>query len=59
VALVALVDLLSDEHAGRRLLDTQWRTDHLATLGVVEIPRADYLDRLAAALELPLPTAFG
>jgi leucyl/phenylalanyl-tRNA--protein transferase len=57
VALVALVELLSDEYADARLLDTQWRTDHLATLGVVEIPRADYLDRLARALELPLPAA--
>jgi leucyl/phenylalanyl-tRNA--protein transferase len=58
VALVALVDLLRDEHADRRLLDTQWRTDHLATLGVVEIPRAEYLDRLGRALDVPLPAAF-
>lgn len=59
VALVHLVELLGDEHAGRRVLDTQWQTDHLATLGVVEIPRATYLDRLAVALSLPLPAAFG
>ncbi len=58
VALVALVDLLTDEHAGRRLLDTQWQTPHLASLGVVEIPRAEYLRRLEAALPLPLPQAF-
>lgn len=58
VALVALVDLLRDEHAQRRLLDTQWRTDHLASLGVVEIPRAAYLRRLDEALALPLPAAF-
>jgi leucyl/phenylalanyl-tRNA--protein transferase len=58
VALVALVDLLRDEHADRRLLDTQWRTPHLATLGVVEVPREEYLRRLAVALELPLPAAF-
>ena len=58
VALVALVDLLRDEHAGGRLLDTQWRTDHLASLGVVEIPRPAYLARLRRALELPLPEAF-
>ena len=37
----------------RRLLDVQWRTDHLATLGVVSIPRRVYLRRLAAALTLP------
>lgn len=58
VALVALVSLLSDEHADQRLLDTQWQTDHLATLGVVEIPRAEYFARLRIALELPLPAAF-
>lgn len=58
VALVALVDMLRDEYADRRLLDTQWRTDHLASLGVVEIPRTDYLKRLEQALALPLPAAF-
>lgn len=59
VALVHLVDLLRDEHAHERLLDTQWQTPHLASLGVVEIPRAEYLSRLQAALEVPLPAAFG
>lgn len=34
------------------LLDTQFITDHLASLGGIEIPRADYEDRLAAALAL-------
>lgn len=58
VALVALVDLLRDEHAGTRVLDVQWRTDHLATLGVVEVPRTTYLSRLEDALALPLPAAF-
>ena len=58
VALVALVDLLRDEHADERLLDVQWPTDHLATLGVVSIPRPSYLDRLEVAVELPLPRAF-
>jgi len=58
VALVGLVDLLRDEHAGRRLLDTQWRTPHLASLGVVEIPRTEYLTRLAVALAAPLPAVF-
>lgn len=59
VALVHLVELLSDEFADQRLLDTQWQTDHLATLGVVEIPRAEYFERLRVALTLPLPAAFG
>ncbi len=58
VALVGLVDVLRDEHAGDRLLDVQWRTPHLESLGVVPIPRLDYLSRLATALELPLPKAF-
>ena len=58
VALVGLRDLLSDEYADRRLVDVQWQTDHLATLGVVEIPRSVYLSRLRTALQLPLPAAF-
>lgn len=58
VALMGLVELLGDEYADRRLLDTQWRTPHLATLGVEEIPREEYLDRLQQALSLPLPSAF-
>jgi len=59
VALVALVDLLRDEHAEDRLLDVQWRTDHLASLGVVTVPRPAYLELLRVAREQPLPAAFG
>jgi leucyl/phenylalanyl-tRNA---protein transferase len=55
VALVALVDLLADEHADRRLLDIQWLTPHLASLGAVEVPRAAYLRALRHALPLPQP----
>ncbi len=58
VALVHLVGLLGDEYADQRVLDTQWRTEHLATLGVVEISRAEYLNRLTRALTLPLPAPF-
>ena len=36
--------------AGFELFDTQFQTDHLKTLGVKEIPRAAYHDRLAKAL---------
>ena len=57
-ALVALVDLLRGGDlggGGSRLLDVQWRTDHLASLGVVEIDRRDYLGRLRRALTLPPP----
>ena len=55
VALVGLVELLSDEYADARLLDVQWRTPHLATLGVTELPRPLYVRRLRAALQVPLP----
>lgn len=58
VALVGLVDLLDDEHAAQRLLDVQWSTPHLASLGVVEVDRAVYLRRLRQALSVPLPGAF-
>lgn len=53
VALMGLVELLND---GRpRVLDVQWRTDHLASLGVVEIEREAYLERLREVLPTPLP----
>lgn len=48
VALVALVERLIA--GGFTLLDTQWVTPHLQQFGAVEIPRADYLRRLALAL---------
>lgn len=55
VALVGLVSLLDPSVA---LLDVQWRTDHLASLGVVEISRDSYLQRVRVAVEEPLPPAF-
>lgn len=58
VALMGLVSLLSDEHAARRLIDVQWQTPHLASLGVVEIARATYLAELPNLLQVPLPRAF-
>jgi len=58
-ALVALVDLLRDDGAdgAGRLLDVQWQTRHLATLGAIELARTEYLRRLDVALELALPPA--
>jgi leucyl/phenylalanyl-tRNA--protein transferase len=56
VALVALVERLREAPGGvegQRLLDVQWRTDHLASLGVVEVARPRYLAALRAALTLP------
>jgi len=49
VALVALVDLMRE--SGMELLDVQWLTDHLASLGAVAMPRDEYLDRLGRAVE--------
>jgi len=57
VALVGLVERMVEGEAA--LLDVQWKTDHLATLGAVEVPRSEYRRRLAVALERPLPPAFG
>jgi len=56
VALVHLVELLRS--GGSTLLDVQWTTDHLRTLGAIDISQAEYLDRLAEALTRPLPTVF-
>jgi leucyl/phenylalanyl-tRNA--protein transferase len=56
VALVALVEVL--EKGSGRLLDVQWITPHLASLGSVAISREDYLTRLEEALQLPLPPVF-
>lgn len=36
---------------GFTLFDTQFLTDHLASLGAIEISRSDYKERLAAALD--------
>jgi leucyl/phenylalanyl-tRNA--protein transferase len=55
VALVALVDRLRQAGSDGRLLDVQWRTPHLASLGVVEVSRERYLEQLTTALTLPPP----
>ena len=48
VALAWLVALL--RHAGYRLLDCQFMTEHLASLGAVPLSRERYLERLAEAV---------
>ena len=49
---MALVHLVGRLNAGGfTLLDTQFITDHLESLGGVEIPRADYEEMLAGALQ--------
>jgi leucyl/phenylalanyl-tRNA--protein transferase len=57
-ALMGLVEILRMDGDRRRLLDVQWATPHLASVGAVEIPAAEYRGRLNAALEAPLPAAF-
>lgn len=57
VALVGLVDVLR-QGPGDRLVDVQWRTDHLASLGVVEMSRRAYADRLVSVLATDPPPAF-
>jgi leucyl/phenylalanyl-tRNA--protein transferase len=49
VALMSLVHLMRE--AGMSLLDVQWRTEHLASLGAIEVSRVQYLALLADALE--------
>ena len=48
VALIHLIARLNED--GFILLDTQFTTDHLISLGAIEIPRNDYLDQLDKAL---------
>ena len=57
VALVALVRRLRSaqpvtaihDNAGGRLLDVQWVTEHLASLGAVSVPRSSYMSMLEHA----------
>ena len=55
VALVHLVVVMSQGEG--RLLDVQWQTPHLESLGAVVIGRDEYLTRLADALPGPDPFA--
>lgn len=50
VALVGLVERL--RQWGYGLLDVQWSTPHLASLGVIDVPRAEYVNRLVGALRM-------
>lgn len=50
IALMGLVGLLKERRFA--LLDVQWQTDHLASLGVVAIERQEYLRSLAVALAI-------
>jgi leucyl/phenylalanyl-tRNA---protein transferase len=49
ICLVHLVERLKAK--GFRLLDTQFTTEHLKTFGAIDVPKADYLQMLASAME--------
>ena len=52
VALVALVDAM--KVTGGALIDIQWNTPHLESLGAVEIGREEYLELRGEAVDRPL-----
>jgi leucyl/phenylalanyl-tRNA--protein transferase len=55
VALVHLVVLMN--RAGGGLIDVQWQTPHLESLGAVVIGKKAYLERLPTLIEMPSPFA--
>lgn len=56
VALVGLVEILRP--ASDAVIDVQWATPHLESLGVVEIARDTYLSLAARAMAAPGPAMF-
>jgi leucyl/phenylalanyl-tRNA--protein transferase len=50
VALMSLVEILNK--GGATLLDAQWMTPHLATLGAREVPREKYFELLKEGLKV-------
>jgi leucyl/phenylalanyl-tRNA--protein transferase len=56
---VALVHLVVLMNRGGVLLDVQWQTPHLESMGAVIIGRDAYLQRLPLALSVPGPFADG
>jgi leucyl/phenylalanyl-tRNA--protein transferase len=59
VALVGLVAMLHEAGGEGRLLDVQWATPHLSSLGAVDVSRVRYHELLAVALGQPQPVVFG
>jgi leucyl/phenylalanyl-tRNA--protein transferase len=55
VAVVAMAGHVFADGDPRRIIDVQWATDHLRTLGIVSIPRREYLRRLSHAIDLEPP----
>ena len=50
VALVYLAQRLNDGTG--RIIDTQWMTDHLRSLGARDMPRADYINLIATKMDI-------
>jgi leucyl/phenylalanyl-tRNA---protein transferase len=55
-AVLAMAGYVFADGDPRRLIDVQWSTDHLRTLGVVTVSRAEYLRRLDDAMQLEPPS---
>ena len=53
VAFIAVVELMRE--SGMSLFDVQWRTDHLESLGAVDVPRERYLALLEEAVGTAIP----
>ncbi len=51
VALVRLAEHLDD--GNDRIIDSQWMTDHLESLGAIAILRSDYCDLVASKSDIP------
>ena len=52
---MGLVEIVGDEG----LIDTQWRTEHLASLGVTEWPRERYLHAIGPLVDAKPPAIWG
>lgn len=53
VSKIALVHLVARLKAGGfTLLDCQFQTDHLRQFGVIEVPKVEYMEKLALAIDL-------
>lgn len=55
-ALVALASKMASQ--GGMVIDTQWNTEHLTSLGAITIPRVEYLELVEEAIVGPLPEIF-
>ncbi|MEI6693228.1 MAG: leucyl/phenylalanyl-tRNA--protein transferase [Actinomycetes bacterium] len=53
IALLYLKAMMEANGNSNNLLDVQWRTDHLGSMGAVEISRPEYLERLKSAVAAP------